>query len=210
MLPEPRYTRDWTSHHFADWQRWLGHLVDQPETGLEIGSFEGRSARWFVENILTSTQSELLCIDPYDYADERAAIPGGATHIDDMFDWRLIRETFEHNLFPWTEQGRVVLDASPSRDALRRLPNWDLYAFAFIDGSHAASAVLEDSILVWPRLKPGGILIWDDYTWTQSKPHPKPHLVRPKLAIDTFLQVYDTQYADLEFSNDQAKVRRVR
>jgi hypothetical protein len=207
--PAAQYSRDWTSHHFQDWERWLGHLAGRPAYGLEIGSFEGRSSRWFMEHILTDTASHLLCIDPYDYGDEHALVPGGGTYIDKQFDFAAVRRMFERNLSQWLNV-RLTLDARPSRHALRSLAAIHQYDFAFIDGSHVASAVLEDSILVWPLIRPGGVVIWDDYDWDQSRPGPwgDVEVMRPRLAVDAFLRVFAGRYEAREHSNCQMMVRK--
>jgi len=65
---------------------------------------------------------------------------------------------------------RVIVDHS--FNALRALvsksggpdpePVFDL---AFIDGSHVARDVLTDALLLWPYIKPGGYMVFDDYEW---------------------------------------------
>lgn len=207
----PTYARDWTSHHFPDWHRWLGHLANTHCRGLEIGSFEGRSARWFAEHLLEHPQSRLICVDPYDYADELAQVPGGGTNIKNQFDFAEIRRRFEANLAPWLpsddgHDAQVKLIVKPSWQALQMMPNWLTFDWIYIDGSHVASCVLEDSVQCWRRLNPGGVLIWDDYEFLQSTPNPDPVVVRPKFAIDAFLRIINGQWHSREQSNDQVKV----
>jgi len=45
---------------------------------------------------------------------------------------------------------------------------------------------LSDSVLSWDLLKVGGVMAFDDYEWT----HPDGDKYAPKLAIDSFLNVY--------------------
>jgi hypothetical protein len=210
----PIFGPDWTSHHYNDWTRWLGHLAGQPCLGLEVGSFEGRSALWFMENICTARTSRLLCIDPHDYADEKSVIAGGGTHIEHQFDWSEIKRRFEHNLSPWLNSSpqRLWLKSEPSRHALCEIEPLSQFDFAYLDGSHIAACVMEDAVLAWPRLKPGGIMIFDDYRWAQNKPPPAGYpaeVMRPQIAIDCWLRVYAGQYDQLDESNDQVKVRKL-
>jgi len=135
-----RFGPDWTSHHFQDWSRWLEPFRDKPVRGLEVGSFEGRSAVWFLQNILTHPQSTLIAIDPWDYTEEKSIVPGGATHIAEQFDWTQIRERFAHNIAPW--QTRCHVMPFPSQVALPLVPRHPPIAFAYLDGSHTAAAVL--------------------------------------------------------------------
>lgn len=59
------YTSDWTSYNYSNWEQWFAGCRDQPNLCiLEIGSFEGRSAVWFLENVLTHPSAQLVCVDP--------------------------------------------------------------------------------------------------------------------------------------------------
>lgn len=204
----PTFSSDWTSYYFADWQRWLGHFAGQPIRGLEVGSFEGRSALWFCEHILTHPEAGLICIDPWDYRQEKAVVPGGATHIAEQFDWRAVRRRFDANLRPHRDK-LCIMDVE-SNVALTLVPRNPPLEFAYLDGSHTAAAVLSDAVMVWPSLGRGSILIFDDYTWQHNK-HVDgwpDELLRPKLGIDRFLEVFACQYDSLEYSNDQVKLRK--
>ena len=67
--------------------------------------------------------------------------------------------------------------------------NLNIFDAAFIDGSHRIEDVLTDSILTWRIVKPGGLIIWDDYGLKHEDPK-----LEPKLAIDTILSVFKGEY----------------
>ena len=48
------------------WSEIFKEFKDQEVFGLEIGSFEGRSAIWLLENILTHSNSHLTCVDTFE------------------------------------------------------------------------------------------------------------------------------------------------
>ena len=50
--------------------------------------------------------------------------------------------------------------------------------------------VTADSNHTWPLVRPGGIVIWDDYTWSPGAPPEE----RPQPAIDAFLAAHEGQY----------------
>jgi predicted O-methyltransferase YrrM len=56
---------------------------------------------------------------------------------------------------------RTTLIVGPSQVELRKLP-LGAYDLIYIDGSHFPADVLEDAVLSWRLLKPGGMLIFDD------------------------------------------------
>jgi predicted O-methyltransferase YrrM len=162
---------DWTTPRVHHWQRWLGHLVGTPCVGLEVGVYEGRSSAWFLENICTHPTSHLFAVDPWAAKSEanRGAI-----------------ERSEHG----RRYGFFALEAE------RLFATWlshrtARFDFVYLDGAKEAAKELEHTVMIWPLLKPGGILIWDDYhwQWTASCKSPRPHLP-PGPGIDAFLAAY--------------------
>jgi hypothetical protein len=67
----------------------------------------------------------------------------------------------------------------------------------YINGSHRAADVLGDAVLSWELLKPGGIMIFDDYCLDGSDLGPDeaalPLELVPKSAIDAFLLTYGSK-----------------
>ena len=61
-----KFTADGFSSHIPNWERWLRPLAGQPTQVLEIGSYEGRSAVWLLQEILTHPESRLTCVDIWD------------------------------------------------------------------------------------------------------------------------------------------------
>lgn len=170
-----KFTTDWSSPHFSDWARHLAKLRDRDVAVLEIGSWEGRSAIFFLEFL---PRSRVTCIDTFE---------GGAEHAPLGNDFLAsIEGRFDANLGPYGDRVRKI--KSPSFAALDRLvqdkASFDLI---YIDGSHMRDDVLIDSVLAWRLLAPGGICIWDDYTWGVRE---LPPAERPQQAIDAFLDLH--------------------
>ncbi len=67
------------------------------------------------------------------------------------------------------------------------------FAFVYIDGCHEGANVLDDAVLSFWLLRPGGLLCFDDYLWQNDR---RGHL--PREAIDAFLGLYDLQIEVLE------------
>jgi predicted O-methyltransferase YrrM len=169
------FTVDWFSGNAPNWQSWLGHLAGKPHVRfLEVGSYEGRSAVWLLDNVLTHETASLVCLDIFDSS------AGGASGYEARFD---------HNMKTTLGRNKVEKIKGPSQEILRRM-QLASYDAVYIDGSHIAADVLEDGILAFRLLRPGGIMIFDDYEW---KPYPDPWMM-PGMAIDSFLHVYERQY----------------
>jgi predicted O-methyltransferase YrrM len=162
------YSQDYVTGHTHNWTEALRHLMGKPDVlGLEIGAFEGRSTRWFLENVVTGPKARLVVIDPVPRATFHANVADLAVRMDYL-----------------REMSQVAL-----RDR-RFVPG--SFDFAYIDGDHSARAVLEDSVLVWRLLKPGGVLLWDDYLWkAENTADP---LRSPRPAIDAFLALHAGDY----------------
>jgi predicted O-methyltransferase YrrM len=175
------YSQDYVSAHTPNWTEALRHLVGKPDVlGLEIGAFEGRSTRWFLENVVTGARARLVVFDPVPRATFHANISDVAVRMD-----------------YFREPSQVAL-----RDR-RWIPG--TFDFAYIDGDHSARAVLEDSVLCWRLLKQGGVLIWDDYLWkAENTTDP---LRSPRPAIDAFLALHAGDY-DVLLSDWQVIIKR--
>lgn len=64
-----KFTTDWFIENLPTWEQYLIHLANQPEINvLEIGSWEGMSACWLLDNILTHESSRITCIDTFEEA----------------------------------------------------------------------------------------------------------------------------------------------
>jgi len=132
---------------------------------LEIGVYEGRSAFWMLENILTHPTSRLTCIDIFP---------------------KKIEERFYANLKKSGFKDKVTVIKGFSQQVLRALSE-NSFDIIYIDGGHTADNVLSDTVLSWPLLKEEGIMIFDDYLIRQRE---NPPHMKPKIAIDAFITVY--------------------
>jgi hypothetical protein len=79
------FTVDWFSHNVPRWTEQLGAFAGRPDLRfLEIGSFEGRSAVWLLEHVLTHETARLLDPGSELYLDRATA---GITAPLDEIDW---------------------------------------------------------------------------------------------------------------------------
>jgi len=151
-LPHPRYrfSYDWVTPHADEWARDLEHLAGKPGVrALEVGCFEGQSACWFLDNVLTHPSSRLICVDPF-------AVPMGSVLL------RYFEGYFDHNIAASGASDRVTKMIGYSQVVLRALQpaSFDLI---YIDGSHKVGDVLQDAVLAWTVLRSGGVVMFDDY-----------------------------------------------
>jgi predicted O-methyltransferase YrrM len=175
------FTADWTTQHFPNWAEAFAPYRSRVTRILEIGSWEGRSALFFLNYF---PHASLTCIDTWD---------GGAEH---QGNWAVrARESelrFDSNLARFTSRLEKI-------KALSALALGELgiagrrFDIVYVDGSHRATDVYVDGSLAWPMVVPGGLLLFDDYGWNIM---PDEH-ARPKLGIDAFLAACAGQYHEI-------------
>ncbi|HEX8145867.1 MAG TPA: class I SAM-dependent methyltransferase [Pyrinomonadaceae bacterium] len=181
-----RFTNDFFSTNILHWQRDLARFVGRPGLSfLEVGSYEGKSACWLLRNVLTHESGRLTCVDVFEQGKSQGVFDTTGRDSASM----TAEDRFDHNIRQTGAGHRVTKLKGLSGVLLRTLPLAS-YDFIYIDGSHTARDVLEDAVMAWPLLKPGGRITFDDYLW---KDHPEP-LLRPQMAIDAFLKVYEGHY----------------
>ena len=103
-----KFSSDWTSRHFEIWAEHLARFSDTEVSVLEIGSWEGRSAIFFL-NFLR--RSRLTCIEPF---------AGSSEHSEDDA-LSTLEERFDTNLAPFGARVEKIKSRSlPALDAGRR------------------------------------------------------------------------------------------
>lgn len=187
------FTVDWFSRNIPAWTHYLKELKNKPNLNfLEIGSFQGRSTVWLLENILTDSTSKITCIDTFEGSEEH--ITNFSEHIKNLYD------VFIHNISEFKD--KVIIKKNKSQIILKQLT--ETYDFIYIDGDHKASSVLEDTVLSFSLLKSGGIMIFDDYLWFAMKKY----IDNPKSAIDAFLEIYSDKI-NILFKDYQVIIEKI-
>jgi len=186
-MSDYQYTKDWFSWSPGVWEQLIPHLPAR-KNFLEIGSFEGRSAVWIVQYMMEDG-GELICVDTWE---------GGAEHVNGEMSGA--EDRFKHNI-DLIIGNFVDRDVQPikstSVDALGNLISYKKqFDFIYIDGSHLAKDVLTDACMAWPLLKSKGFMVFDDYLW---KPQGFTLLQRPKVAVDTFVNMFEDEIAIAHF-----------
>ncbi len=199
-----QYTQDWHSRFEVSWLKWMS-MIPTRLNFLEIGSYEGRSACWLIENGLQDLGT-ITCIDSWIGTGEHA-LPGVHLHEQNQRFIENTRLAVERRAKKGNALVMVNTIQMPSflalADMIANADDFETMDFIYIDGSHMARDVIIDAVMAWPMLKPGGILVFDDYTW-ESGISP---LHNPKMAIDFFTTVYGPELQIIGMGS-QAVVRK--
>lgn len=188
-MTEYQFTQDW--FHWAPevWKQLIPLLPGTPgqRRFLEVGSFEGRSMTWIAENMM-NPGDELYCVDTWKGGEEHGAEDMAA--VEARFDRNRSIAVTGRDIEIYkvkrtsTEQFAVMLAANfiTEFEGVKQ----ESLTFIYIDGSHVAKDVLTDACMAWPLLKQGGIMVFDDYLWGESRDI----LHRPKPAVDAFVNIF--------------------
>ena len=198
-MTDYKFTQDWFHWAPAVWEQLIPLLPGEAGSRefLEIGSFEGRSAVWIVENMMQDGDI-LGCIDTWEGGEEHTNGEMGGAEARFDHNIAILRAKYpERFIDQYKNKSTVALAEIMHGD---RSPTFE---FIYIDGSHIARDVLTDACMAWPLLKKGGIMVFDDYMWGE----PRDILHRPKPAIDAFVNIF-AEEVDMVHMGYQLIVRK--
>lgn len=175
-MPDRIFTADYVSDLDPTWRMLILPLLPQGSVRcLEIGSFEGRSACWILDNILKKHPgSRLDCVDLW---------PGLLEQ----------EQKFDHNT---ASEPQIVKHKGFSVEFLTPLVDQPpIYDFIYVDGDHRAEMVFSDAMLGWQCLKKKGVMVLDDYIYEGPEIHGVP---QPRTGINAFLKIHESEIFLLE------------
>jgi predicted O-methyltransferase YrrM len=183
------FTNTWHDGRRYLWSPLKDYFKDLEIKYLEIGTYEGNSLIWVIDNLFTNKNSIAHVIDTFD---------GSIEHSD--LEKNSIFSRFLLNINKYRDI--IVIHKGYSYNMLISLNNTytNYFNLIYIDGSHIAKDVLADAILSFSLLKSGGIMIFDDYD-SDKEPN------NTKLAINCFLECYKDSIEILEMC-EQVFVRK--
>jgi len=121
---------------------------------LEIGSWEGRSACFFLNYFKNSI---LTCVDTW---------KGSPENFDNnIVDLSSVEKNFDKNIFEF--ENRVTKNRMQSKIFFEK--NKKKFDFIYIDGSHYYDDVLNDAQEGFKVLKKNSYMLFDDYDWNFYK-----------------------------------------
>ena len=193
VLERGSFRSDMVSWNLPRWEPFLRALDGRNAHILEIGSFEGMSACYFLWRL---RDAHVTCIDTF---------AGGASFTALGADVGGLEATFDANV--------ALVDSSRIRKLVGKSADWlpqllqegEQFELVFVDGSDLALDVLIDAALSWQLLAPGGIMIFDNYLW--RSPLGEDPLFQPAPAVDAFLELV-RNHCDVLVKSNQVILRR--
>lgn len=155
--------------------RHLLHLDGRPAEALQIGAFTGDASVWLLDHALTHPDSRLHDVDTWE---------GSGEPEHEAFDWDDVERTYSTRMNAYAPER--VQEYQTTSDHFFQHCQTMTFDFIYIDGDHHALQVLRDGVNAVPRLKPGGLVAFDDYQWGAGLPT----LDRPRAAIHAVIDLF--------------------
>lgn len=160
-----RFTSDWHSYTIPVWEKVVLPAVPAGRRRfLELGSHEGRSAVWLIENGMKEGD-ELTCVDLW--RSEQA------------------ERLFDENVSGRAEKVKADITSTIIQYATAGR-NFDCI---YVDGDHDGRIVLENAVIAWRLLPSGGVMVFDDYRYKIPNEQSFGR-IDTQFGIDAFLQCY--------------------
>ena len=142
---------------------------------LEIGSYEGMSTVYYIDNYLENPNSTITTIDPFNISDTCSPVTNET--------YRRFLHNISESKYPYKSELRKDFSINVLPEFLTKKKQYD---YITIDGSHISKDVIFDACMCYRLLKPSGIMFFDDYSNSEES--------EIKKAIDFFL----TCHSDME------------
>jgi predicted O-methyltransferase YrrM len=146
------FTQDWFTSNIGNFEH-AKKVIPDNKKFLEIGSFEGRSTVWMLENMLAE-DGDIVCVDTFG---------GGIEHAH--LNLTKLRDTFERNVTEARKESQEIrlLEMNSDLALSQLIKENEQFDFIYVDGSHELLDVLTDAVMAFKVLKKGGVMLFDDY-----------------------------------------------
>ena len=170
----------------------VNFFKDRPINYLEIGTFYGANVLSVAKTYGLHNNSKLYCIDPWEDYEEYSEYKNQQS---------TIYSTFINNVENSGEKEKIVINRGYSNNEIPKFED-NFFDIIYIDGNHEPEYVLEDAVLSFRKLKPNGVMIFDDYGWGG------PDLTQR--GIDAFINGYHKRTKYLGINNYQVFVKKLK
>lgn len=125
---------------------------------VEIGSWQGRSASFLAMAVKDSGNGRLYAVDHF-----RGNVGKEHYYVVNKEDLSDLRSNFIRNMTRLSLMDEIHLFDMTNDEAASRMDGVAI-RFLFVDGDHTADGVRKDIALFFPKLVPGAIVVFDDFS----------------------------------------------
>lgn len=168
----------------------INEYCNKPINYLEIGTFYGANIISVAYSYGINENSKLYCIDPWEDYNDYPEYKGQQSNI---------YNSFKSNIENYGLEDKIIVKRSYSNIEIPKFED-NYFDIIYIDGNHEPEYVMEDAVLSFRKLKPNGIMIFDDYGWGG------PDLTQR--GIDGFLNGYHKKIEVLGLKESQMFIKK--
>jgi len=148
IIKNNKFSNDWFSNNIPVWKHVFLAKSRKIKNILEIGSFEGMSAIFFLSHF---QESRIDCVETFEGSDEHSVL-----------NFLQVKNNFNFNIKSYEQ--RCNLYKMTSDNFFNQYKNKDtFYDLIYIDGSHFGEQVYRDAVNSFEMLNINGIIIFDDF-----------------------------------------------
>ena len=162
---------------------------------LQLGAYTGDASLWMLENI---NNIELTDVDTWQGSNELAHESINFDEVYEIYLEKISKYRKQVNVQRCTTTDYLLAQYGSDR------PLGEYFDFIYVDADHTTVGVLLDAELSWPLLKSGGVMAFDDYTWSEGSGDPR---LEPRVGIDLFLHRHQGDY-QLLATNNQVWIKK--
>ena len=150
-------------------------------------------------------KSTITCIDPWTTYSQNNNSFDSYNKVDSEWNFTDNKNIFLHNIYLSGFKNKVIIEQGFSNEILPKfILDKKKYDIIFIDGNHTSPFVITDGIMSWYLLKEGGLMIFDDYLWSDSN-----STLSPKLAVDSFINCF-RDYIEVIWSEYRLVIKKIK
>ena len=158
-------------------EKYLAPLKGSPIKCLQLGAYTGDATEWMFKNVLTHPEATLIDVDTWEGSDE---------DVHKSMDWSSVEDVYTSRHQDKIDSGKLKKYKGTTDDFFQSPEGAQRFDFIYVDADHEAGSTLKDGMNALYRMNPGGILAFDDYTWTSGKGS----WADPKPAVNAIMTCY--------------------
>ena len=143
-------------------------MQQRPINYLEIGVLHGSNLLQVIDMLLKHPLSKAYAIDPWIDYNEYPEYINGATEYNNETNFSICMNNIKNHATatgaPNMHNDKLKIIRDFSDKAISKLES-NFFDIIYIDGNHSTEYVYNDATNSLPKLKSGGILIFDDASW---------------------------------------------
>ncbi|KAI9698355.1 MAG: hypothetical protein M1836_003935 [Candelina mexicana] len=169
---------------------------------LELGSFEGASATWMLDNFMDHPESRLNAIHTSQGSTEHKENPDS----DDKYRVDPLENRFLADVSKSKQRNKIRIMKAQSHKTLTELRNEACrFDFIYVDASLVAIDVVYDAVNCWAMLKPLGMMVFGDVLCKEYVED----CCDPWIVVEAFVRCVEPE-VEIEETEEQMWVKRVR